>query len=83
MGVVDLNLLAVNDSSIQFLDGGLRAGAVSHCHKGITLLGDVNISDFTTSGEFILQGIPWTPGIDSVDKKLGHRCYYASKKSRQ
>jgi len=72
--VVDLDLLAVNNGLVQFLDGGIGGGLVSHCHKSIALFGDVNISDFAATGEFTLQSIPGTPGIDSIDKKLGHRC---------
>jgi hypothetical protein len=47
--MVDLDLLAVNDGLVQFLDGGIGRGLVSHCHKSIALFGDVNISDFATT----------------------------------
>jgi hypothetical protein len=68
--MVNLDLLAVNNGLVQFLDGGIRGGLVGHCHKSIALFGDVNISDFATTGEFTLQSIPGTPGINSIDKKL-------------
>jgi len=47
--MVNLDLLAVNNGLVQFLDGGIRGGLVGHCHKSIALFGDVNISDFATN----------------------------------
>jgi hypothetical protein len=68
MGAIDLDLLSIDDGSVQFLDGSLSGIVVSHCHEGVTLLGDVDIGNFTASGKFVFQSVPGAPGIDSVDK---------------
>ena len=51
VSIVDLDLLTIDDGSVQFLDGHGSTVVVSHCHEGITLFGDVHISDISASGE--------------------------------
>merc|ERR1712012_236326 len=50
VSIVDLDLLTIDDGSVQFLDGHGSTVVVSHCHEGITLFGDVHISDISASG---------------------------------
>jgi len=72
LGSVHLDLLTVDGGAIQILDGLVGTALVSHGHESIALLGDVNLLDLTTSGEFVLNEGLGAPGVDSVDEQLGH-----------
>jgi len=68
LGLVDLDLLAVDGGAVQLLDGLVGTDLVNHGHEGVTLASDVNILDLTTCGEFVLQDVPGAPGVDSINE---------------
>merc|ERR1739848_648078 len=71
-GTIDFDFLSIDYLSIECFASFVGASILGHSHKSIALFRDVDIGNFTASGEFVLQYVPGTPGVDAINKKLCH-----------